>query len=259
MITPASALGFAPRLALGVAALAPVAIGSAVVQTPAAPSLSELLKPRYKVTRTGVTAAGVTITDPGSVLVIRKGGLLSAPSTNVAICAAQFKDGAIKSPNSFCTGMMGPTAHFLSVGTKVYVTKMEVNEKKNTIQFQLIECDSCNGLPAPTFKTAVSFQFEPNFLATAEPGQITDILDQVIAPDGPGEAETGGSNPAPTPAPDTAKAPAPPAQIQIGDSPAQVEAILGAPDTKIPLGAKLIYVYRNLKVTFLNQKVSDVQ
>jgi hypothetical protein len=38
-----------------------------------------------------------------------------------------------------------------------------------------------------------------------------------------------------------------------------VVAILGQPDKMVNLGSKQIYVYKDLKITFLNGKVSDVQ
>jgi hypothetical protein len=38
-----------------------------------------------------------------------------------------------------------------------------------------------------------------------------------------------------------------------------VKAALGNPDKIVNLGTKLIYVYKDIKVTFLNGKVSDVQ
>jgi hypothetical protein len=47
--------------------------------------------------------------------------------------------------------------------------------------------------------------------------------------------------------------------IALGMTPAQVERSLGRPKNTVDLGAKKIYVYPNLKVTFLNGRVSDVQ
>jgi hypothetical protein len=38
-----------------------------------------------------------------------------------------------------------------------------------------------------------------------------------------------------------------------------VQGSLGKPDKIVNLGAKQIWVYKDLKVTFLNGKVSDVQ
>jgi len=42
-------------------------------------------------------------------------------------------------------------------------------------------------------------------------------------------------------------------------SPDQVQGALGKPEKIFNLGAKQIYVYKDVKVTFLNGKVSDVQ
>ena len=50
-----------------------------------------------------------------------------------------------------------------------------------------------------------------------------------------------------------------PQSIEKGMTPDQVEAAMGKPDKKVNLGSKQIYVYKDLKVTFLNGKVSDVQ
>jgi hypothetical protein len=158
--------------------------------------------------------------------------------------------------------MAGPGSSFLEIGNKLYVTKMDVNEKKSSILLFLIQCDSCNGATdRSSLKSAVAFQFASNFLSTAEPGQVMDVINQVLAPDAPAGAQPAvAASPQPAAAPPPVQ-PAQPAQIQIGNSPAQVEAILGQPDTKIPLGSKLIYVYKaqSLKVTFIDQKVSDVQ
>ncbi len=47
--------------------------------------------------------------------------------------------------------------------------------------------------------------------------------------------------------------------MEKGQTPDQVQAALGKPDKIVNLGTKMIYVYKDLKVTFLNGKVSDVQ
>jgi hypothetical protein len=52
---------------------------------------------------------------------------------------------------------------------------------------------------------------------------------------------------------------APPATVEIGQTPDQVTGILGQPDKIINLGTKQIYVYKNLKVTFMKGKVTDAQ
>ena len=61
-----------------------------------------------------------------------------------------------------------------------------------------------------------------------------------------------------TPAPIAAPA-APPAEIALGQTVDQVEAALGQPKTKVNAGPKKIYVYDNMKITFKDGKVSDIQ
>ena len=53
--------------------------------------------------------------------------------------------------------------------------------------------------------------------------------------------------------------PADPVQIEKGQTIDQVKAAIGSPDKIINLGTKQIYVYKDIKVTFINGKVSDVQ
>jgi len=50
-----------------------------------------------------------------------------------------------------------------------------------------------------------------------------------------------------------------PVTISLGQSMADVESINGRPDKIIDLGAKKIYVYKDLKITFTDGRVSDVQ
>jgi hypothetical protein len=56
-----------------------------------------------------------------------------------------------------------------------------------------------------------------------------------------------------------ADAGAAPATITLDQTIDQVVSILGQPSTVVDLGAKKIYVYKNMKVTFANGRVSDVQ
>jgi hypothetical protein len=47
--------------------------------------------------------------------------------------------------------------------------------------------------------------------------------------------------------------------IALGQTPAQVTANKGAPRQIVSLGAKQIYVYSDMKVYFVGNKVSDVK
>ena len=79
-----------------------------------------------------------------------------------------------------------------------------------------------------------------------------EVLNQALSPArSPGQAA-----PAAQPAAATTEGPA---TVSLGQSPAEVEAILGRPRQAFDVGSKKIYVYKDLKITFLDGKVSDVQ
>jgi hypothetical protein len=50
-----------------------------------------------------------------------------------------------------------------------------------------------------------------------------------------------------------------PKSIQLGQTVSEVEAAFGKPEKVISLGSKTIYTYKDVKVVFMDGKVSDVQ
>ncbi len=88
--------------------------------------------------------------------------------------------------------------------------------------------------------------------------EATTTEQQVLAEAGTPDA--GNAAPAVAAAPAPAAAPAgPPVTIALGQTPAQVTANKGAPKQIVKLGTKQIYVYSDMKIIFMNGKVSDVQ
>ena len=83
-------------------------------------------------------------------------------------------------------------------------------------------------------------------------------IDFGAPPPVPPTTDTAPSSPGPVTT-DTAPNPPGPVTISLGQTIAEVEAINGKPDKIIDLGAKKIYVYKDLKITFTDGKVSDVQ
>jgi hypothetical protein len=79
----------------------------------------------------------------------------------------------------------------------------------------------------------------------------------------PAQSAAPAAAPAPAPAPMQEIAPPPPPAdtptISIGQTKAQVTATFGQPVKTSKVGAKEIYIYKDMKVTFTNGKVSDVE
>jgi hypothetical protein len=121
------------------------------------------------------------------------------------------------------------------------------------------------GLPAPP-PSAQAAPVQSAYAAVApppDPNAAAEIKDQDTQA-GQAEQEVAGSAApdagSPIGATTSAAAPAAaPVSIAVGQTVDQVTAALGMPKSKIDLGAKQIYVYQDMKITFKGGKVSDVQ
>jgi len=254
-----------PVVAVLAAALIPWNQARPQAPSPDAP-LAEQLKALYKVTKFGAVAKGFTVLSPGTVLVIRKAGILGVPPANVAFGNSIYRDGELHQPTTSNRMIIGNVTRFLQVGEKVYVQTVDVNLKSDRVTLIIVECDSCNGVnQQSSFKSMVSFEFAKGSLATPDPAQIENTIGQVLSID---NSSNGGQQPQDSSAqqqgqqqqPPEQQAPPPqPPTIQLGQTVDQVQAVLGQPDKIVNLGAKLIYVYKDLKVTFMNGKVADAQ
>jgi hypothetical protein len=264
--------------------------GALQAQAPSV-SLEDQLKAQYTMVKMGADSSGTAVVEQGTVLVIKKGGILGVPYSDQSIFATKYQDGAVHSPNplgqkalGFGLGKLGraaPTTQFFQTNTKVYPAKIFVNLPKDQVVIGIVDCDSCNNVSPTTFyKADVVFQFAKGSLATANPSQVEDTIAGLLALDdsaqdqgnnqqggndqgnnqsgnqqgGNNQGGGGGGQAQQQQAP-----PADPVQIEKGQTPDQVKAAVGTPDKIINLGAKQIYVYKDIKVTFINGKVSDVQ
>ena len=276
--------GKACRTVKGVAVillgLIPVAIANA--QNGGADSLESQLAAKYKVAKVGQDSTGISVTDPGTVLVIKKGGILSVASTNMVVIPSYVKDGQVHSANgnamqgvskllkwknvSDPTGSTTAETKFLTIGEKVYVSKIDINRKDSKVSMAIIECDSCNSVQdASQRKAQVVFQFPKDYLAGADGGQISDVISQVLEiqpeeaaqQDQPQDAQQGQQQ---AQQPQQPESPAqPPPTIQLGQTIDDVTNLLGTPTKVVNLGVKQIYIYKDMKVVFLRGKVADVQ
>jgi hypothetical protein len=162
--------------------------------------------------------------------------------------------------------------HLFQVGDKVYPSHLDVNVPKDSVTMSVVACDSCNKTDPTTFyKAQVVFQFAKGYLATAAAGAVEDTIGQLLsisddsqqgqggqADQGQQGGQQGGQEQAAA-QPAAAPAPAEPQTIQLGQTTDEVQAALGPPQKIVNLGPKQIYVYKDLKVTFLKGKVTDVQ
>jgi len=247
------------RFCVGIIALA-VMLSAALARGQAV-SLQEQLTAQYQLAKVKADSSGFGVVDPGTLLTIQKGGVLAVPWKAMALCPAKYQDNTFKPSVGFCAGMLKSVSRYFLKGEKVYPTKIDVNVDKAKVSFTVVACDSCSGTNPPTsMKGEVVFQFAKGYLEKAGVGDVEDAIGKVFLITEDNQQNQGNDsgqqqqqqNPPP-------QEPAEPATVQLGMTTDQVESVLGKPDKVFNLGAKQIYVYKDVKVTFQNGKVADVQ
>ncbi|MGD0215669.1 MAG: hypothetical protein ABSB87_20795 [Terriglobales bacterium] len=279
MAIPVSALMVIALILVGIAC--PLAVAQGTV------SLEEQLRAQYTLVKMGEDSSGAAVVEQGTILVVKKGGILGVPYSDQSIFSTKYESGVVHSPNPVGQkvfghlmgkiGQQAPTTQFFQVNNKVYPAKLVVNLPKDQVVISIVACDSCNNTDPKTFyKADVVFQFPKGTLATTNPAQVEDAISGLLAIDDSGNSNDQGNNQGGNNNAQGGQGndqggnqqgggqaqqapPADPVQIEKGQTPDQVKAAIGNPDKIINLGAKQIYVYKDIKVTFINGKVSDVQ
>jgi hypothetical protein len=186
-------------------------------------------------------------------------------------------------------GAAGSSRDFVN-GEKVYATRIDVDHSKDAIVFYLIS----DAYDAGRYTASLRIELpkgtvEKNDLALAQP--TLDQVFKIAPPDDTSSAQQGGgpqggpqgappgapagaqqapaaavaAAPPPAPLPDIPPPPPPPPDpaptqsIAVGQTIDQVVGIMGQPKSVVDLGAKKIYVYPGLKVTFVNGKMTTAE
>jgi len=246
-------------------------------------SLQEQLAAQYKAAKMGSDTSGYSVVEEGTVLAIQKGGLMGVPYSDSSVQNNKYENGTVKPPNALLSKGIGfgmkkfgkeQTTKLFAKGDKVYPTRIDVNLDKDSVTIGIVACDKCNKTDPTTYNKAnIVFQFPKGALAKASAGDVEDTIGQLLAISDDSQqqdqgqqqgqdqqgGQQGGDQPAAQPA---AAAPAPqadPVSIEVGMTPDQVTAAMGKPDKIVKLTTKQIYYYKDMKVTFVGGKVSDVQ
>jgi hypothetical protein len=257
----------------------------ALVMIAAAPALpddlatiNKALTDKYALTTT--TADKTDIVTAGCVLVLKKSNLLTIDVTKPALFGNSYKNGRITQKLPKIPGMGGfgaGTRTFVS-GEKVWLTGIDVKDKGVTFT---LYTDTISDV---RYGGRLHFPFEKDATPTVNGvmATVAEVFD-IQPSDNGGPQQTQGNSPPPgrptqragvgaggpaaapaveAPPPPIAPPPPPaadPKEVKMGQTPDQVTAAFGQPDKVIKLGAKQIYVYKDMKVVFVAGKVSDVQ
>jgi hypothetical protein len=230
-------------------------------------SLQEQLSAQYQLAKVTADSGGYSVVNPGTPLAIQQKGVLAVPWKALALCPAKYQDNNFHPSVGFCAGMLKNVSRYFQVGDKVYPVKVDVNVDKAKISLTVVSCDSCNGInPPSSMKGEVVFQFAKGYLEKAAVGDVEDAIGKVFvvsnddqqASDNSGQQQQQQQGGVPQTAQQQQEQ-AEPQTIQTGMTTDQVQSVLGKPEKIFNLGPKQIFVYKDVKVTFQNGKVADVQ
>ncbi len=254
-------------------------------------AIQKQLESTYALTQ--ATADRTDIVTAGSILVLQKSNLLMTDATKSDVNQNKYQDGKITQ------NALGKTTRFLGhlpgagaapsgatrtfvKGEKMWVTKIEV--KDNSVVFELFTDQMGDyryralltffgkgPLPAgdQVMKTVAEvFTVQPQDSGTGAQSSQPAAPAAAAAPPPaaapapippPPPPADAAPPPIPPPPPPSDQPAAPPKSISLGQTVDEVVAAFGQPEKKAQLGNKQIFYYKDLKVTFVNGKVSDVQ
>ncbi len=238
--------------------------------------LQQRLNSQFKLTK--ITADATDIITPGSVLVLHTDGLVMF-STNVKVSVtSSYKDGKLSIGFGSALGtnialaQMYPGANITNVpqrkflaGEKFWVVGETVKDDGVIIT---VYSDPYEGT---RYFGQLKFPFKKHIIPPAD--EVLKTIAEVVTVESedhaagnvPQQASTQVAQseqalaPIPPPPPPSDAPPAAPKTLSLNQTKDQVVAVFGQPSKVVKLGAKEIDYYPDLKVTFVDGKVTDVQ
>ena len=199
----------------------------------------------YPLTRVGMTGFAdfdyTRVTEPGPILAVRLPGIYAdVANTKNAILETNYSDGKLTQQTGFAAAFGGNTSHSrtLAPNEKVYV--MQITVRKESVLMELLTVDVATLGDGRGTRYRAELNVKLPGLENMTPEDIKKTIDTVL------------TDPATASAVESKT-------IKLGMSQEEVKQSLGNPDKIVDIGAKQIYVYKDMKVVFLNSQVSDVQ
>lgn len=240
-------------------------------------AIEQQLTAQYRLTTVN---RGGEIVAAGSVLVLQKHGLLVYSISNPMAPQSTYKNGKItRNPlggkafgRDLLNVMKIPGAsvdidqHTLVAGARLWVTKMDI--QKDGVVFKLYTNPAGGGL----YYGGLKVPFAKNSVPPADAllimiAEVLVVQPDEVAPPTPAPPMdtpvttpvTTAETPVTTPAAPPDQPPAQPPTVSLGLTIDQVVGILGQPERLANLGSKKIYSYKDMKITFVGGKVSDIE
>lgn len=198
--------------------------------------LAEVFKPA------SATSDRLRVTRPGTVLEVKVDGISASPGADATFLTTHHRNGQIEQARGLAAALADKkTNRDLTIGERVYVLAIDVNNSDVKMQLLTLATNpiTVNGSTRQTrYKAMVQFDFPRDSLRTMGFERVRDHVASVLRAEGTVEE---------------------PKTIELGQTMEQVEAVMGRPESILKVGTKTIYVYKAIKVTFVDGKVTDIQ
>jgi len=227
-----------------IAAIAAATISLTAFGAPNNRAIREALVADYPLTKVGVVMFKTDynrITQPGVILAVRLPGIYAdVANTQDSIVNTNFANGQVSQATGFAAAFGSNTGHSrtLNPNEKVYVTDVLV--KRDTVQLELLTVDVTTLADGQGTRYRAELNVKLPGLDTMKPDDVKKSIEAVVAD--PAVASVVQSK-----------------TVKLGMSPDEVKQSLGNPDKIVDLGAKQVFIYKDMKVIFIDGKVSDVQ
>lgn len=204
-------------------------------------ALEAQLEQEYPLTKAakGAFDGPFAIKERGIVLKVQQPGIPANDGSGLLARFARVRNGEIVTKQTSA----GPGFYILKAGDEVYVTDISVDDDKVVFRLRTvnaIEQTKDGRTQSQPFFAIVHYDFDRDSLRTADVPSLKKAISAILAT-GDQVAAVNQKT------------------IELGQTIEQVEATFGKPLTVIKLGDKVIYTYKDIKVTFIKGKVADVQ
>jgi hypothetical protein len=270
------------KVTLGIFSVLTLAASMAPVAA-AQDTLTKALKQKYRLTELNVQGVAAS---PGTVLTIEADGINAEPYPTLITFENPVVDGQVKQRSKGLGFLKSSNLQILQPGQKVYITKInsDTQGKEDSLKVTILTCDAVlatftNGTyggqykAAKRYSTTLAFRLPKGTLEQMSADDASKMIESVLSVNPADQvrardagvvarscephcavstttgATIGGASIPQSGTP----------TVALGQTIGQVTAILGAPKQIVDLGSKQIYKYPDMKIIFIDGKVSDVE
>jgi hypothetical protein len=181
------------------------------------------------------------ITQPGGIYAVRVPGIYAdVANTDNVIVNTNIANGQVSQATGFSAAFGGNTgrSRTLNPNERVYVTNLYMNKTSVFIELLTVDATTLGDGQGTRYRAELNVKLPG--LGSMSPEDVKKVIDTVI------------TDPATASAVESKT-------IKLGMNPDEVKTTLGNPDKIVDLGAKQVYIYKDMKIIFMDAKVTDVQ